>query len=107
MKELTLTEQHILLAIHQLKEQAYLISIRDFIHSITGKELAIGTIYVPLERLHRLGFLSTKLIKPLPRVGGRAIKYYSLTSSGISILSEMKRIQEKFWLGFAGASKLD
>ena len=107
MKELTLIEQHILLATHQLKDEAYLISIRDFIHSITGKELAIGTIYVPLERLHRMGFLSTKLIKPSPRVGGRAIKYYSLTQGGIRTLSEMKRIQEKFWWGFAGVSERD
>lgn len=102
MKELTLHEQFILLSIHQLKEEAYLLNIRDHIKEITGRELALGTIYVPLERLRRLGFLSTRVEKPAPRVGGRSIKYYRLTTAGVLILDQMKRIHDQLWTGFSG-----
>jgi DNA-binding PadR family transcriptional regulator len=106
MRELTQQEQNILLSVFHLKEKAYLLAIRDHIKDITGKEQAIATIYVPLERLARLGFLKTTLIKPEPKVGGRSVKYYRLTESGTAVLTEMKRIQDRLWLGFEGmASK--
>jgi len=101
MKELTLIEQYILLSINQLEKNAYLVTIREHIKEITGKDMAIATVYVPLERLSRLGYLSTRVVKPAPRVGGRAIKYYSLTRAGIQALDEMRRIQERFWIGYA------
>lgn len=99
-KELTLPEQYILLSIIQLKGESYLIPIRDHIKRVTGKDLAIGTIYVPLERLHRMGFLTTRTEKPSPRVGGRSIKYYKITSEGIRVLADMKRIHDRLWKGF-------
>ena len=107
MKELTMIEQHILLSIFQLGKNAYLVTIREHIKNITGKDMAIATIYVPLDRLNRLGFLSTQLVKPAPRVGGRAIKYYRLTRTGIQALDEMKRIQERFWIGYSKTAALD
>jgi PadR family transcriptional regulator PadR len=100
MRELTQQEQNILLSVFHLKEQAYLLAIRNHLRDITGKEQAIATIYVPLERLARLGYLKTTLIKPEPKVGGRSIKYYRLTDAGVAVLTEMKKIQERLWLGF-------
>lgn len=83
-----------------LQDQAYLLAIRNHLKDITGKEQAIATIYVPLERLARLGYLKSTLIKPEPKVGGRSVKYYRLTDAGIAVLTEMKRIQDRLWLGF-------
>ncbi len=107
MKELTMIEQHILLSIFRLEKNAYLVTIRDHIKDITGKDMAIATIYVPLERLSRLGYLSTRMDKPAPRVGGRAIKYYRLTRAGSQALDEMKRIQEHFWQGYSKTAESD
>ena len=107
MKELTMIEQHILLSIFHLGKNAYLVTIREHIRNITGKEMAIATIYVPLERLSRLGYLSTRLVKPAPRVGGRAIKYYRLTRAGTRVLDEMKRIQDRFWIGYSKQAAQD
>jgi DNA-binding PadR family transcriptional regulator len=104
MKDLTLQEQSILLTILQLDKGAYLLSIRDRIKDLTGTEYALGTIYVPLERMRRLGYLHSRLVKPAPRVGGRSTKYYSLTSEGMAALSRMKSIQDRLWLGFAKPS---
>ena len=106
MKELTLQEQYILLTILQLKEEAYLLNIRDRIKEVTGRELALGTIYVPLERLKRLGYLNVRVVKPAPRVGGRSIKYYRLTMEGFRALSQMKKIQDRLWVHFAEATPI-
>jgi DNA-binding PadR family transcriptional regulator len=102
MRELTQQEQNILLSVFHLKDQAYLLAIRNHLKEITGREQAIATIYVPLERLNRLGYLTATLIKPEPKVGGRSVKYYRLTESGIEVLTEMKRIRDRLWLGFDG-----
>ncbi len=107
MKELTLIEQYILLSIFRLEKNAYLVTIREHIKKNTGKDMSIATIYVPLERLSRLGYLSTQLVKPAPKVGGRAIKYYRLTNAGVQALDEMKRIQERFWLGYSKTAASD
>ena len=104
MKELTLQEQYILLSVFHLKDGAYLLSIRDHIKAITGKELAIGTIYVPLERLRRLGYLKSRVAKPSPKVGGRSTKFYRLTESGTQALMDSKRRQDRLWEGFAGVT---
>ncbi|MFC2157361.1 hypothetical protein ACFLT9_05945 [Acidobacteriota bacterium] len=101
MKSLTLLEQYVLLAVFHLNDTAYLKTIRNFVNEGTGKDLAIGTIYVPLERLYRLGFLSTNVGAPKPKVGGRSIKYYRLTGEGRKILEELKKIQDAMWLGFS------
>ena len=100
MKSLTQLEQHILLAIFHLKDNAYLISIREFLKERTGKNHAIATIYVPLERLKKLGYLDTAFGGPSPKVGGRSIKYYHLTKTGFRVLGEMKKINNRMWLGF-------
>jgi PadR family transcriptional regulator PadR len=105
MKSLTQLEQHILLAIFHLKDNAYLITIRDFLKDRTGRNHAIATIYVPLERLRKLGCLDTIDGGPSPKVGGRSIKYYRLTNAGFRLLREMKKINDRIWLGFQkGAS---
>jgi PadR family transcriptional regulator PadR len=100
MKSLTQLEQHILLGIFHLKDNAYLITIREFLKDKTGKNHAIATIYVPLERLRKLGYLDTAFGDPSPKVGGRTIKYYYLTKAGFRVLSEMKKINDRMWLGF-------
>jgi PadR family transcriptional regulator PadR len=100
MKSLTQLEQYILLAIFHLKDNAYLITIREFLKDKTGKNHAIATIYIPLERLRKLGYLDTVTGGPSPKVGGRSIKYYHLTKPGYRALSEMKRITDRMWLGF-------
>lgn len=100
MKSLTRQEEQILLAIFRLNEKAYLVNIRDVLKDITGKYFDVGTIYVPLKRLYRKGFLETSLGEPTSVRGGKAIKYYSLTKEGHAALAELKKVQDKLWEGY-------
>jgi DNA-binding PadR family transcriptional regulator len=101
MKSLTRKEVLILLSIYQLKDEAYLVSIRKHLKKITGKEWSMGAVYVPLDRLRRLGFLDTRIGKPQAKLGRKNLKYYHLTRKTIKALAEIKQVNEQAWLGFS------
>jgi DNA-binding PadR family transcriptional regulator len=100
MKSLTKQEEQILLVIYQLKEDAYLVNVREKLKEITGKYLDVGTIYVPLNRLYKNGYLDAYHGEPTAVRGGKAIKYYKLTDRGLEVLSEIKSIHDRLWNGF-------
>ena len=71
MAELTRFEEQILLSVWKLENEAYGISIYQHIRKLTGKDLAIGGIYFPLERLVKKGLSTGYWIRPSPvREGG-------------------------------------
>jgi len=100
MKVLTRQEEQVLLAVHHLKDNAYLIPIREQIKEYTGKYYSVGTIYAPLNRLTVSGYLESFLGDASPERGGKAIKYYKISADGYRVLAEMKAVQEKMWQGF-------
>jgi DNA-binding PadR family transcriptional regulator len=100
MKVFTKKEEQILLAIYHLKEEAYLIPIREKIKEYTGKYFSVGTIYVPLNRLHAYGYLEAQVKKSGTSTGGKAIKYYKLTKRGLSALAALEKQNKLMWEGF-------
>ena len=100
MKVFTKKEEQILLAIYHLKNEAYLIPIREKIKEFTGKYFSVGTIYVPLNRLHVYGYLEAHVKKPDTSAGGKAIKYYKLTKRGLAALAALEKQNKLMWEGF-------
>jgi PadR family transcriptional regulator PadR len=101
MKSLTRQEVLILLSIFQLKDEAYLVSIRKYLKKITGKDWSMGAVYVPLDRLRRLGYLDTRIGGPRAKLGRNNVKYYHLTKKSIEALAEVKQVNEQAWFGFS------
>jgi PadR family transcriptional regulator PadR len=101
MQLLTKQEELLLLAIFRIKKDAYLVNIREHLKKHIGKEWAFGSIYITLEKLCRKGFVKNRIGAPTSSQGGKAIKYYDLTESGIRILKENKRLYDKMWKEFA------
>jgi DNA-binding PadR family transcriptional regulator len=101
MKVLTKQEEHILLAIYHLKDNAYLVPIREKIKEYTGKYYSVGTIYSPLNRLRKSGYLDSYLGESNPIRGGKAIKYYRLSKKGFEALSDAKRMADMMWDGYS------
>ena len=60
MKYLTRREELILLSIGNLKEDAYLVAIREHLSKIDGKEWSISAIHIPLRRLENLRFVQER-----------------------------------------------
>lgn len=100
MRVFTKKEEQILLAIYHLKDEAYLIPIREKIKEYTGKYYSVGTIYSPLNRLHKYGYLKAYVEKPDASSVGKPIKYYRLTKKGFAALEAIKKQNELMWEGF-------
>jgi len=101
MEWLTKLEELVLIAVLRLKDKAYGISIYDFIVNITGKEVSVSSVYFPLERLVRKGYLQTLKGEPTPKRGGMSKRYYRLTQAGIRALQENRSFNKTIWKGVA------
>ena len=100
MHHLTRKEEQVLLAVCHLKENAYLITIREMVKKYTGKHYSVGTIYAPLNRLHINGYMESDTVKPSGSQGGKPIKYYRVTRKGVEALTALKRQNDVMWEGF-------
>lgn len=101
MKYITRQEEFVLLTVHQLNGNAYLVEIQKKLKDLTGKEWSVSSIYTPLDKMEQRGYLGHRIGEPTARRGGRAIKYYSLTKEGLAVLSEVKKAHDAVWNGAA------
>jgi PadR family transcriptional regulator PadR len=93
-------EEEILLAIGSLGEDAYLVAIRKLLSEITGKDLSIGAVHIPLRRLEKAHYLKSHMGNATAVRGGRRKKIYRITSKALEALRENKRIYETLWAEF-------
>ena len=97
-------EEQILLAVWKLGEEAYGVPIRNYLKEITGQNVSIGGIYVPLDRLVRKGFLQSFQSDPRPERGGMSRRYYKLTAGGVKVLEESRQVHNRLWAGLTKIS---
>ncbi len=102
MRALTKLEENVLLTILKLKDDAYIVSIKDQLERFTDKNLSFGALYVSLNRLIKYGYLESYVGESSSFRGGRAKKYYRLTKDGISALKDIRRLQRLMWEDFDG-----
>lgn len=100
MKLLSRQEEVVLLSIWKLGNNAYGVTIREYISEITGKYWSIGSIYVPLERLTAKDYVKSTKGEPTLKRGGRSKRYYRLTSKGVHALDEIRSLQDTLWENF-------
>jgi len=87
----------LLLAIWRLQQDAYVVSIRKQIKSVTGKSWSVGALHVTLERMEKKGMIESHLTLPEKKRGGRSKRVYSLCPAGKKELLEIRTIQEAMW----------
>ena len=99
MKYLTRQEELILLSVFQLKENAYLITIQNRLNMLTDKKWSISSVYVPLSRLEKNGYLKSTIGEATEKRGGKGIKYYQISQEGAKALADLKNVYDKMWKG--------
>jgi PadR family transcriptional regulator PadR len=102
MKYLTRQEELVLLSVFRMRNNAYLISIQDHLNHFTGKDWSISSVYIPLSRLEKRGYLKTSIGEVTEKRGGKAIKYYQVTKIGLKALAELEAINKTMWNGVKG-----
>ena len=101
MKALTKLEEFVLLAILNLKENAYLVTIQEFLEKQAFNPLSFGTLHVLLRRLEQAELIKHYVGEATAKRGGKAIKFYELTKHGIQILKEMEKVNNAMWVNFS------
>lgn len=94
-------EQMVLLAVLDLGHEAYGREIlRTVQHAAAPpRTVAAGAIYTTLDRAEQKGYLTSRLEPGTPARGGRARRFYQLTSEGAAALTETRRSLNKLWRG--------
>jgi PadR family transcriptional regulator PadR len=101
MRLLTRHEEHVLLTILHLGDNAYLVTIKEYLADQTSKEISFGTLYVSLKRLEKVGYVRHRVGAATSKRGGKAIKYYSVTKAGVRALENTREVQESMWKEFS------
>jgi len=97
MKDLTLTEEMVLLAIFKLKDNAYGVTIRKYLSNATRRIYPYGTLYSTLAKLVQMGLLVKTVSDPTPERGGRSKNYYHITQEGIEALRNAIELKNSLW----------
>jgi DNA-binding PadR family transcriptional regulator len=97
MKYFTRKEEMILLSILKLGDCASLVKIREHLKTSTGQEWTVGNVYVPLDRMNRLGYLESRVGDPTAQRGGKAVKFYRLSKKGKEALMELRKVHDRMW----------
>ena len=73
--------------------------ISEAIEESSGKEVAIGSVYITLERLETKGLVSSRLGEPTAERGGRAKTYFKVTAKGLREVRNAQRTLVNLWTG--------
>ena len=104
---LTKLEELFMLAVFYHNEPTRLVDIRKYLLKNTGKDWAIASLYVALDKLKKKGFVKSFKGEPKHVRGGKALRYYLVTERGIQTLKETWRMQEGMWKDFRSALSRD
>jgi len=89
----------VMLTILRLGEDAYGVPISREIEQQTGRTVTFRTVYATLERLQKKGFVRSSLGEATPERGGRAKRFFRVTSAGLRTVRETKRNLIRLWRG--------
>ncbi|HEY1913664.1 MAG TPA: PadR family transcriptional regulator [Vicinamibacterales bacterium] len=89
----------VLLALIRVGDEAYGVPISDAIEESSGREVAIGSVYITLDRLQVKGLVSSRLGEPTAARGGRAKTYFRITAAGLRQVRQARRTLIRLWDG--------
>lgn len=92
-------EQMVLLAVLQLKAEAFAVGILEELDRRVGRSVSRGALYKTLERLETKGFLAWGTEEGPPERGGHPRRLFAVTPRGIAALQEARQALTRLWEG--------
>ena len=86
-------EELVLLSVAALVDDAYGVSILQYIKQETGRSVNISAVHEVLKRLQRKGYLKSKMGGATQERGGRRKRFFQLTVSGRKTLEEAMKLK--------------
>jgi PadR family transcriptional regulator, regulatory protein PadR len=87
----------VLLAVLRAGEDAYGVTIGRDIETQSGRHTSLGSVYAALERLEGKALVTSQMGEPTPERGGRAKRYFRVTTRGIRAVKETQRTLVSLW----------
>lgn len=96
---LTDFELMIMLAILRVRDRAYGVPIAREIEATAGRPVTLAAVYLALDRLQANKLVTSELGDPTPQRGGRAKKFFRVTSAGLRAIRQTQRAFIALWQG--------
>lgn len=90
-------EELVLLSIGALADEAYGVSIKDFIKERAGRKPSIGALHSALSRLEDKGYIKAEVGEATHVRGGRRKKYYQITIAGKEALRVSNELRSEIY----------
>ena len=103
MAFLTKLEELFMLSVFHQSGPASLMDIREYLLDKTGKDWAIASLYIALDKLKKKGFVKSFKGEPKNIRGGKALRIYLMTEKGIQVLTQTWKMQEGMWKDFVSS----
>ncbi|HRX85708.1 MAG TPA: PadR family transcriptional regulator [Phycisphaerae bacterium] len=94
-------EQLVLLALVQLDDQGYGVSVCRAVEERTGRKVTLGAVYATLDRLERKGYVRSRVGEPTAERGGRAKRLFRVEAAGLKSLRHSLETVERMRAGMA------
>ena len=86
-------EELVLLSVAALLDDAYGVSIMQYIEQEAGRSVNISAVHEVLKRLQRKGYVKSKMGGATQERGGRRKRFFQLTVSGKKTLEEAMKLK--------------
>ena len=96
---LTDLELMVLLAVMRLGEDAYGVTITPEIERTTSRNIAVAAVYSTLDRLEDRALVTSLVGDPTPERGGRAKRFFRVTSRGVRQTRDTRNALVALWTG--------
>src|SRR5258705_6915627 len=87
----------VLLALLRLGDEAYGVPIARTIEQSSGRRVILASVYNTLERLEEKELISSTIGQPTRERGGRAKRYFVITTTGRREVSAAKKALTLLW----------
>ena len=96
---LTDFELMILVAILRVGEDAYGVPIARELEETGRRSVLLGAVYAALDRMEKHGLVSSRLGEPTAQRGGKAKRFFTVTSKGVRAVKDTQRALTALWTG--------
>jgi PadR family transcriptional regulator, regulatory protein PadR len=89
-------EEQVMLAVIRTGDEAFAMRVRQELEAVTRRSVAIGSIYVTLDRLEAKGLIASTRTQTDDAISRRL---FSVTASGARALSTTRAMRDRLWEG--------
>ena len=90
-------EEQVMLAVVRTGGEAYGMNVRRELEAVTGRELAIGSIYATLDRLEAKKLVSSTRTPETGDAPSRRV--FAVTRAGAAALEHTRALRDRLWAG--------